>query len=151
MRRAHASQTGSSSGSSIVQPRAIGLHDREAEALANLADADRARLDVRLELLDGLLGPARTDVAEVDARQHPHAILVRRAAIVSSVRCSRSPDMLSALTISRTLRLSSDADEAGEALGASRAAPCGCPWKSIAGNFAFGTLCSAVTSVDFGR
>ncbi len=65
--RAQASQIGSSSGSSILRRDAVGLLDREAEALRDLADADGACRDVRLELLHGLVRPTRTDVLEVDA------------------------------------------------------------------------------------
>ena len=59
----------------------------------------------------------------------------------ASVRVSRSPEMLSAATISRTFRLSSDAIR----LARPSADPScrGWPWKSIAGNFAFGFRCAA--------
>ena len=58
-----------------LEARAVRLLDRQAEALRDLADADRARGDVGLELRDRLLRPARSDVLEVDAGQHAHAVL----------------------------------------------------------------------------
>ena len=78
LRRAHASQTGSSSGSSTLSSEPSGFRVAKPEALGDLADADRARLDVGFELRDRFLGPAGPDVAEVDRRERPHAILVRR-------------------------------------------------------------------------
>ena len=60
-----------------LEPGAVGLSHGEAEALADLADADGAGLDVGFELLHGLLAPSRTDVAKVDAGEHAKAFLVR--------------------------------------------------------------------------
>ena len=60
-----------------LQARAVRLLDAQAERLGDLADADRAGGDVGLELLHGALGPARPDLAEVDAAQDAEAILVR--------------------------------------------------------------------------
>jgi hypothetical protein len=59
----------------------IGMSSRaaacQAEGLADLSNADRASLDVRFQLRDGLFRPAGTDVTKVHAREHPEAVLVR--------------------------------------------------------------------------
>ena len=74
-RRAASSQIGSSSGSSMRKTRAVGLADRQPETLGDLADAHRARGDVRVELRDGLLRPAGTDISKVDPGENAHTIL----------------------------------------------------------------------------
>ncbi len=102
--RAAVSQTGSSSGSSSLQPGAVGLPGRQAEALHDLADADRAGLDVGLELRGDLRAGARTDAAEVERREDHHAVLVPAGPHRVERRLSRSPDAPLALTI--TCRLS---------------------------------------------
>jgi hypothetical protein len=63
---------------------------------------------------------------------------------------SRSPLTLSATTIARTPMASSDAPRRASPSRVP-ASPAGWPWKSIAGNFALGTRCGVVTSVERGR
>ena len=59
-----------------LEPAAIGLPDSEAKTLGHLADADRARLHIGLELGHGFRAPFRADVAEVDAGEHAEPVLV---------------------------------------------------------------------------
>ena len=73
--RAHASQIGSSSGSSSLRREPSGFFVDRPKPFADLADANRARGDVGLELRDRLLRPAGSDVLEVDARENAHAVL----------------------------------------------------------------------------
>ena len=58
-RRAAVSQHGIEFGIVELQTRAVGLLDRQAEALHDFADAERTRLDVGLELRGDLLPRAR--------------------------------------------------------------------------------------------
>ena len=71
------------------------------------------------------------------------------ALIACSARVNRSPDELSALTITRRLSASIAATTLAIASGEVRDG--GCPCTSIAGNFALGTGCTSVTSVERGR
>ena len=81
--RAAVSQIGSSSGSSSFSRVPSALRALQAEALVDLAEAKRAGLHVRLELLRGALAEPGPDVAEVDVREHapsdPCAGWTRRA------------------------------------------------------------------------
>ena len=63
-----------------MEARAVGLARAQAEALADFADADRARLEVGFELRDGFLRPARSHAREVHAGQHTDAVAVRAGA-----------------------------------------------------------------------
>ena len=74
--RAAVCQIGSSSGSSSFSRDAVGLARGQAEVLHDLADAERAGLDVRLELRRGFLAEPRPDVAERDVGEHHEAVLV---------------------------------------------------------------------------
>src|SRR6185503_6183014 len=58
-----------------LESRTVRFLDRQSEVLADLAHADRARRDIRLELCDRLLRPPGSDVAEVDPGEHPYAVL----------------------------------------------------------------------------
>ena len=60
-----------------LQARSVRFARAQAEPFADLADADGAGLQVGFELLRRPFRPAGSDVGEVDARQHAHAILVR--------------------------------------------------------------------------
>jgi hypothetical protein len=66
-----------------------------------------------------------------------------------SARVRFSPEALFALTITRTFSASSADTTPATASG--DVSPRGCPWMSITGNFAFGTGCCGVTSVERGR
>jgi hypothetical protein len=70
--------------------------------------------------------------------------------ITSSVWVRRAPEVLSALMNTPTLIASSLATNAARLSGDDNA-PAACPWTSTTGYLAFGTRCSAVTSVGFGR
>ena len=63
-----------------METRAVGLARAQAETLADLADADRARLEIGFELRDRFLRPARSHAREVDAGQHADAVAVRAGA-----------------------------------------------------------------------
>ena len=87
-----------------LEPRAVGLAGGQAEALVDLADADRARLDVGLELRGDLLAdpgptPRKSSVVKITKRSR-----YRLARTESSASLSRSPDSPLAWTI--TCRLS---------------------------------------------
>ena len=121
----------------------------QAELLADLADADRAGLDVGFELLGRALAPARADVAEVDAGEHAEAILVR-AGVERRQRAGQplARHVLGDEHHPQVQRVHHRDDAVDRFGGGERP---GWPCTSIAGNFAFGTLCSAVTSVERGR
>src|ERR1051326_5617656 len=55
-----------------AETRAVALPVVQAERLGDLADADRPRGHVRLELPHRAVRPAGADVAEVDSREHAH-------------------------------------------------------------------------------
>ena len=77
-----------------LQARAVGLLDVQAEPLGDLADADRAGGDVGLELLHGPLGPARSDLIQVDAAEDAEAILVRAGGDRVERRLEARPDLV---------------------------------------------------------
>jgi hypothetical protein len=83
----------------------------------------------------------------VSTRTRPRA--AGEARIASTVRLSASPLVLLAATMVPMFRLSIAATSFASASGVSIAP--GWPWKSTAGYFARGTMCSAVTSVERGR
>ena len=71
------------------------------------------------------------------------------AAMASSVALRRAPVRLSALT--STLMLSASIAVTTRVMPSGDARLPGWPWMSMTGNFAFGTGCCSVTSVDVGR
>ena len=60
-----------------VQAGAVGLARAEPEVLDDLAEAQRAGLDVGLELRRGALAQPGADALEVDVREHHHPVAVR--------------------------------------------------------------------------
>ncbi len=91
--------------------------------------------------------PGSTLATERHAREVDESILVRRRVRDSDPRFRSSPRSCGLLTtMRRTLRSSSAFTTLASASGEVSCG--GCPWKSIAGNFAFGTGCCGTTSVD---
>jgi len=74
--------------------------------------------------------------------------MTARISKIAMVDFSRSPDELSALTITRRFSLSISATT--RSIDSVLVSEGGCPCMSIDGNFDLGTGCSAVTSVDRG-
>ncbi len=132
-----------------LQPRAVGLLVGQAEALHDLADAERAGLDVGLELRGDLLARSGTDVAQVEPGEHHHLALVaarrdgvhRRLQSLArrGVGVDHEPEVQRSPSRRRRVFTSSTVMECG-----------GWWWKSMTGNFAFGTGCCGTTSVDRG-
>ena len=131
-----------------LQARAVGLLDVQAEGLGDLADADRAGGDVGLELLDGPLGPARADLRKSMPQSTRKRSLCGLAAMAASVALSRSPDEVVGADQDLDVEAVHRRDDARRCPRARSTGRRGWPWMSMTGNFAFGTRCCAVTSVD---
>ena len=146
-RRANAAHSGSSSGSSTFRREPSGLVVRSPNCLPTSPTPSAPALMSASSCFARLLRPTGSDVAEVDAGEDAEAILVRRRVERLPACCvSRSPrDVLGDqhdLQVQRVHHPTTTRSIESAVLTSP-----GWPCTSMVGNFAFGTLCSAVTSV----